>query len=136
MIHEVRINFNVITEAGSGPPQEDNIAFSDAYNTLSSIIAGLNDHSGDYCVVVQVINANSLADSNLYTRRLESLTGQLTKREREIFHLALSGLSNRLISEKLFITMETVKSHRKNIVGKAGATSMEEIKTWLLKTKF
>ena len=45
----------------------------------------------------------------------------LTAREAEVFGLIMQGLTNNDIAEKLFISYETVKSHRKNILLKARA---------------
>jgi DNA-binding CsgD family transcriptional regulator len=45
----------------------------------------------------------------------------LTARENEILTLIKEGLTNVEIAEKLFISYETVKSHRKNILGKSHA---------------
>jgi len=42
----------------------------------------------------------------------------LTKREQEILGLLARGNSNKTISEKLFISVQTVKTHRKNICRK------------------
>jgi DNA-binding NarL/FixJ family response regulator len=42
----------------------------------------------------------------------------LSDRELEVVDLIASGHSNRMISEKLFISFETVRSHRKNIMRK------------------
>jgi len=46
---------------------------------------------------------------------------KLTLREIEVLGLIMQGLTNNEIAEKLFISYETVKSHRKNILIKTGA---------------
>jgi DNA-binding NarL/FixJ family response regulator len=48
----------------------------------------------------------------------ESSSPLLTKREKQILLLILSELSNKQISEKLFISERTVETHRKNIFRK------------------
>jgi DNA-binding NarL/FixJ family response regulator len=48
----------------------------------------------------------------------------LTKREQEIAILMISDLGNVEISKKLFLTVETIKSHRKNIYSKTGVNSV------------
>ncbi len=48
-------------------------------------------------------------------------TIKLTSREIEVIGLIMQGLTNNEISEKLFISYETVKSHRKHILLKTGA---------------
>jgi LuxR family maltose regulon positive regulatory protein len=50
------------------------------------------------------------------------LIESLTPREREILQLVASGASNQEISRKLFITVNTVKTHITHIFGKLGVT--------------
>ena len=47
-----------------------------------------------------------------------SIPGKLTEREMEVLHLISSGLSNREIAEKMFISEKTVKTHVSNLLGK------------------
>ena len=46
---------------------------------------------------------------------------QLSVREIEVLGLIMQGFSNKQVSEKLFISFETVRSHRKNILKRTGA---------------
>ncbi|MHB8104623.1 MAG: response regulator transcription factor [Dehalococcoidales bacterium] len=50
-------------------------------------------------------------------------SGQLTAREMEILRWASRGLSNKEMSEKLFISLRTVKAHMTNIFNKLGCSS-------------
>jgi LuxR family maltose regulon positive regulatory protein len=50
--------------------------------------------------------------------RPSSLIEPLSKRELEILQLIAQGLSNREISERLFLALSTVKGHNQNIFGK------------------
>jgi DNA-binding CsgD family transcriptional regulator len=68
--------------------------------------------------------------------RLTDLSGALQEfglsygisdREREVVAALLDGLSYRMISERLFISYETVKSHVANIYRKAGVKSKMEL---------
>jgi DNA-binding CsgD family transcriptional regulator len=47
----------------------------------------------------------------------------LTKREAEIAEYVCQGLSNKRISETLFISLNTVETHLKNIFKKTGITN-------------
>lgn len=49
--------------------------------------------------------------------------GQLTTREMEILKWASRGLSNKEMSEKLYISLRTVKAHMTNIFNKLGCSS-------------
>ncbi|VWX53075.1 hypothetical protein NOVOSPHI9U_420318 [Novosphingobium sp. 9U] len=51
---------------------------------------------------------------------------RLTKREREVLDGVASGLSNRLIGEKLSISPRTVEIHRANMLNKLGANHTSE----------
>jgi NarL family two-component system response regulator LiaR len=48
----------------------------------------------------------------------EAPADELTERELEVVRLVAHGLSNREISEKLFISEKTVKTHISNVLGK------------------
>lgn len=45
----------------------------------------------------------------------------LTRREKEVLKMMFDGFTNKEIAQKLFISFETVKSHRKNILTKTGS---------------
>jgi DNA-binding NarL/FixJ family response regulator len=45
---------------------------------------------------------------------------KLSAREVEVLSLIMQGLTNKIISERLFISFETVRSHRKSILKKIG----------------
>jgi LuxR family maltose regulon positive regulatory protein len=50
--------------------------------------------------------------------KIESLMEPLSQRELEVLYLIAAGLRNREIAEKLFISLNTVKTHTKNINSK------------------
>ncbi|MCC8424299.1 response regulator transcription factor [Mucilaginibacter sp. UR6-11] len=47
---------------------------------------------------------------------------QLSSRETELIYLIADGLTNNEIAEKLFLSVHTIKTHRKNIIRKLGFT--------------
>ena len=51
---------------------------------------------------------------------------KLTRREREVLTGIASGLSNRLIGERLAISPRTVEIHRANMLNKLGANHTSE----------
>jgi len=53
--------------------------------------------------------------------------GALTTREIEVAMLSLSGFSSRAIAEKLSISFETVRAHKKHIYAKLGVGSQSEL---------
>ena len=45
---------------------------------------------------------------------------QLSSRETELIHLIAEGLTNKEIADRLFLSVHTIKTHRKNIIRKLG----------------
>lgn len=50
------------------------------------------------------------------------LIPRLSPREKELVYLIADGLTNNEIAEKLFLSVHTIKTHRKNIIKKLGFT--------------
>jgi len=55
--------------------------------------------------------------------KIEGLLDPISERELEVLHLIAAGLSNKEIAEKLFISLNTVKTHTKNINSKLDVKS-------------
>jgi DNA-binding CsgD family transcriptional regulator len=53
-------------------------------------------------------------------------------RERQIIQLLLKGYNSRLIARHLYISQETVRTHRKNILKKAGVNNTVELLSYAL----
>jgi DNA-binding NarL/FixJ family response regulator len=53
-----------------------------------------------------------------YELNLQKKLPKITKREKEVLVLIVEGLTNSQIAEKLFISIDTVDSHRKNLYSK------------------
>lgn len=51
----------------------------------------------------------------------------LTKAERDIYNLAITGIPNAVIGERLFVTEKTVKFHLTNIYRKLGTTGKPQM---------
>jgi DNA-binding NarL/FixJ family response regulator len=58
---------------------------------------------------------------NKEKNRFKVNNAKLTSREIEVLDLMVKGLTNNEIAEKLFRSVETVRSHRKNILIKTGS---------------
>jgi DNA-binding CsgD family transcriptional regulator len=55
----------------------------------------------------------------------------LTNREQEIAVLVASGMSNREIGSRLFISKRTVDAHLEHIFGKLAISSRVQLTVWL-----
>ncbi|CAI0968622.1 MULTISPECIES: helix-turn-helix transcriptional regulator [Serratia] len=77
-------------------------------------------------VVAAPARAERVSDDGVQARY------SLTPREREIVDLILAGCGSQHIAERLFISLGTVKNHRKNIYGKLNIGSQAELFSLLL----
>jgi DNA-binding NarL/FixJ family response regulator len=73
-----------------------------------------------------------------YIRRIkdDEITdpGPLSRRETEILKLTAEGLGNKEISEKLFISIRTVESHKNHIMTKLDLKSSVEMVRYAIRT--
>ena len=53
--------------------------------------------------------------------------GELTAREREVFHLIVEGDSTKLIARKLEISVKTAENHRSRVMSKLGARNSADV---------
>ena len=77
-------------------------------------------------------DTNSTQEPSDFRQRLQQALGAfgaslLTRREREVIELVLLGHSTRLVAEKLGISTETVKLHRKHAYAKLDISSQAEL---------
>lgn len=96
-------------------------AFVEGVMFVSSLGRGVD---GDF-----IRSLAAIADGgNYYPKEVKAVAGyesvevlpDLTDREMEVLRVLSCGLSNKEISESLFISAETVKSHVSTIIGKMG----------------
>ena len=60
-------------------------------------------------------------------RRLEDPYGELTAREREVFHLVVEGHTTKEIARRLDISAKTAENHRAHMMEKIGAHNTAEV---------
>jgi len=101
---------------------------------LISLVRLLDNSHNPYCIVVNIIDNTSYNEYRDHVDRVQESLSTLSPRELEVLRLAVEGNSNITISEKLFISVETVKSHRKSIVSKVGVRKVSDIKQILYKS--
>lgn len=63
----------------------------------------------------------------------EDLLELLTPREREVFHLAVEGLTNPQIARRLSLSVRTVEMHRGNLMKKLGVQTQTELVKYAVK---
>ena len=79
-------------------------------------------------VVTKIFNL--LSDNKLSQDKPESI--ELSNRETDVLVALVKGLTNKEISDKLFISVHTVITHRKNIVRKTGIKSVSGLTVYAL----
>jgi DNA-binding CsgD family transcriptional regulator len=69
------------------------------------------------------------------TAGVKSVHGDLTVREKDVLSLVARGHSNKEIADKLFISVHTVISHRKNVTEKLGIKSISGLTVYAMLNK-
>ncbi|MVM31254.1 response regulator [Spirosoma sp. HMF4905] len=104
---------------------------------LQSINQGIRNHVSKECSpeeLIDAIHATAKGEKFLCTKTVELLLDNqpfthqeeevpsLSARETEIVNLIAEGKTNKEIAERLFLSIHTIKTHRKNIIKKMGFT--------------
>ncbi len=72
------------------------------------------------------MDGNELKEDSWEVEGPENQNAQLSERELEILRLVATGLSNKEVASRLFLSVNTVKVHLRNIFAKIGAQSRTE----------
>ncbi len=104
---------------------------SSGQDIIKAIRAALMNKTSMSPVISQKVEDAYLSPQKQMTRerRYESLSN----REREIFQLIAEGYATKKISEMLYISTSTVKTHRAKIMEKLGLTSPVELSKFAIK---
>jgi DNA-binding CsgD family transcriptional regulator len=112
--------------AGSDDPDEQFARLADVQRRLAGLGAEIeldsSPHWGTTLTCRLPLHDVAATPETPGARRLE----QLRDREREVLELMISGLRNRDIAERLFISVRTVKYHVSNILQKLDVASRTE----------
>ncbi len=103
------------------PPTEDNSLLLSALYDLFMTEQDLATHCAieDNLLLPAVRHIEHNTDEMVTTKKEQELeTEELSEREKEVLVELVHGLSNKEIADKLFISVHTVISHRKNITRK------------------
>lgn len=107
--HWYLVDTTVIEEDESGLPQRTLITCTN-----------INPFKKDDCIYYNILKKNEHGIYELLFEGMDNLHSgyQLTPREIQIINLISQGHSNKEIADKLFLTINTIKTHRKNIMKK------------------
>jgi DNA-binding NarL/FixJ family response regulator len=67
-----------------------------------------------------------------FKKEADAREWRLSEREIQIIRLVMDGLNNAEIAERIFISEDTVKTHRKNIFRKLGVHNVAELTTFVM----
>ena len=100
--------------------------FGKALNVLTNIshLTSVNNYK---VTLLGMFGETNFVEFDILPNNHPTSLSYFTKRETEIIHLMTQGLKNLQIAEKLFISLNTVKNHRKNILQKASVKSSSEL---------
>jgi DNA-binding NarL/FixJ family response regulator len=105
-----------------------NSEIAEVREAIESVMAG--DHYFSNELLLSIVK-------NLNKKSLEEDTGiNLSERETEILQLICLGLSNKEISEKLFLSKRTVDKHRANILFKTNSRNTAHLVMNTIKHKW
>ena len=105
-----------------------NSEIAEVREAIESVMAG--DHYFSNELLLSIVK-------NLNKKSLEEDTGiNLSERETEILQLICLGLSNKEISEKLFLSKRTVDKHRANILFKTNSRNTAHLVMTTIKHKW
>ncbi len=95
---------------------------------LINIISKVFNDEYYYCKEVMAVIQRVSKIRKPQTAKLDNLS----KREMDVFELLIKGFSNNDISETLFISYNTVRTHRKNILNKTKSKSFLDLYNFTL----
>lgn len=109
------------------------IVFLTAYTDISTVESAASVDPVMYVIKpyndVQLLVAVQMAFHRLYKSQMPKISEQLqlTGREREIASLVAQGFSSKEIAKKLFISEETVKTHRRRMLQKNNINNFPQL---------
>ena len=106
------------------------------YKLNNISLCSFNKYNNNLCInclrkYMDIENIESQKESK--NKRLENVN-KLTKREKEILNLMGMNLTNQQISDRLYISTSTVKSHVSNILSKLGQNNRAQAIIYSLKS--
>ena len=108
---------------------EKNIPF--IFANIITDVTHLRPANIPYAIVINKLSGQRfhLDTKNL---QLKPFNGRFTPREREVIDLLVNGSTSREVAENLKISYETARTHRKNILKKAGVKNTSELLSCVL----
>lgn len=102
-----------------------------------SIITDFSTYKTNPQVQLQIYKRENELYKKLYNfQYYEPIGGNLTVREKEIIEFISKGLTDKEIADKIYVSLHTVKTHRKHIVNKTNSrNTAEAVNKYLVNSK-
>ncbi|MVO90564.1 MULTISPECIES: helix-turn-helix domain-containing protein [Streptomyces] len=123
------------TSPGAGMPrQARDEKIITTLNEIAELLRGIADHGPCRPVAPAESGsgANPYGDAARVRQRTRTRGPQLTRRERQVLDILITGASNRVISRRLGIAERTVKNNLYAIYRKLGVSGRAEAIAWTL----
>jgi DNA-binding NarL/FixJ family response regulator len=118
-MHTEPVYFDQLFNIGIAGYLNKNADKAEILEALDCISKGKTYFNRD--IVTEYINFQKTPQS----KKPEEL--RITQREKEVLQLIMEGLTTAQISEKLFVSQNTIDSHRKNLLSKLGVKNTAEL---------
>ena len=104
------------------------------YEDMRILISGYGSIGKRHAEVLRSIGVGEIAVSDILEkiRDKHADATELTQREIDVLRLVAKGYTNKEIAEHLFISTNTVLSHRKNISAKLGIRSVSGLSVYAM----
>ncbi|HVO72550.1 MAG TPA: helix-turn-helix transcriptional regulator [Ignavibacteriaceae bacterium] len=117
-------------------PETEEILLLQVHELISSIRHISSSLELSLKIEVTDIFTASFLINKVHRNENEIISHKLSVREIEVLGLIMQGYTTKEIAERLFISYETVKSHRKNILVKTGAKNTASLINYYHQTFF
>lgn len=115
-VHNERMVIKNLLNSGANGYVLKNSAGEEIINAIHATLDGNNYLCRKTKEIMAQLNDNELSE-----------IPKITRREKEILELVSQGLTSTLIAEKLYISLHTVESHRKNLIEKFDVATMTAV---------
>lgn len=129
-MHNERAIVQRLIDMGASGYVLKNADKAELVEAIRQVAAGQRYFSGD--VTLNLLNSNRNGNNTISKNDIP----ELTQREAEILRLVAEGLSNKEISQRLFISHRTVDTHRTNIMRKAEVSNVAGLIRFAIRNGF
>ncbi|BCJ75713.1 DNA-binding response regulator [Catellatospora sp. IY07-71] len=107
--------------------------------TPEELVAGVRTVAAGHALLAPAVTRRLLREAATRLARTDgtaATAARLTEREAQVLHALAAGKSNAEIAEAMYISLETVKSHIKSVLGKLGVRDRTQAVVWAYRSGF